>query len=81
VATEKQANKAREVHSDALAERGAHAVGIASGRPYGKRGFVVVAYVNAGEAHDIPDKVTTKTGDGEISVAVVKKVAERFQPE
>ena len=81
MATEEEANRARELHADALVKHGAHAVGVASGRPYGKRGFVVVAYVSPGHPHDLPETVTSKIGKSEVDVAVVKKIAERFAPE
>jgi len=81
VANEEQANKARDAHSDLLANRGAHAIGVESGRAYGKQGFVVVAHVGDKTKSDIPDSLTVKHKGDTLKVPVVVKSSERFRPE
>jgi hypothetical protein len=77
VATEEQANKARNKYAQALVKGGAHAIGVDKG----KSGFVVVAHVAPNQAHDVPDKLSYKAGKETVEVPVVKKVTERFRPE
>jgi hypothetical protein len=77
VATEEQANKARNKHADALVKGGAHAVGIDKKGA----GFVVVAHVAPNEKHDVPDTLSYRAGKKMIEVPVVKKLTERFEPE
>jgi hypothetical protein len=81
VATEEQANKARDMHSDLLVERGAHAIGVESGRSHGKSGFVVVAHVAPDETHDIPSTLTARIAGKTVEVPVVTKQSGRFRPE
>ena len=77
MATEEQANKARNKYSDTLVKRGAHAIGVDKG----KTGYVVVAHVAPDEKHDVPDKLSFKAGNEVVEVPVVKKLTERFRPE
>lgn len=81
MATEEEANHARELHSDLLAKRGAHAVGVAEGRDYGKPGFVLVAYVDPRGDHDIPKSIETKRAGKSFQIDVVTKPSEPFQQE
>lgn len=81
MASEKQANKARELHSNLLAKRGAHAIGVTDGRPYGKRGFVVVAHVAPHTSHKIPDKLKGDLDGKPFEVDVVTKASDPFVPE
>lgn len=81
MATEAQADKARKVHSDLLVQRGAHGIEVASGRDYGKSGFVVVAHVAPSEKHDIPSSLTTKLAGKTFDVPVVTKRTQRFRPD
>ncbi len=77
MATEEQANKARNKYSDALVKGGAHAVGVDKKGS----GFVVVAHVAPNEKHDVPDRVSVKAGKETVEVPVITKLTERFQPE
>jgi len=81
VATRKQADLARELHSDQLAKDGAHAIEVAKGAEYGKTGFVVVAHVAPGEKHALPSRLTAKVSGQLFSVDVVAKVSDQFEPE
>jgi hypothetical protein len=81
MASEKQANKARELHSDFLVKRGAHAIGVADGQAYGKQGFVVVAHVDPATKAKIPDKLKGELDGKPFEVDVVTKKSEPFAPE
>jgi hypothetical protein len=81
MASEKQANKARELHSDLLVKQGAHAIGVAQGQQYGRRGFVVVAHVAPGKSHKIPEKLKGDLDGKPFEVDVVTEVTEPFRPE
>ena len=81
MASEKQANKARELYSDLLVKRGAHAIGIADGQPYGKSGFVVVAYVAPHTKPKIPNKLKGVLDGKPFEVDVVTEVTDPFAPE
>jgi hypothetical protein len=77
VATEDEANKARDRYSDKLVKAGAHAIGIDKR----KSGYVVVAHVAPDEQHAVPEKLSLKVGKNTVEVPVVTKRTERFQPE
>ena len=81
MASEKQANKARELHSDLLVKQGAHAIGVAQGRQYGKRGFVVVAHVAPGTGRKMPEKLKGSLHGKPFEVDVVTEASEPFRPE
>jgi hypothetical protein len=81
MASEKQANKARELYSDLLVKRGAHAIGVADGQPYGKCGFVVVVHVAPHTSPKIPDKLKCDLDGKSFEVDVVTEITEPFAPE
>jgi hypothetical protein len=75
MASEKQANKARDLYSDLLVKCGAHAIGVTDGQPYGKHGFVVVAHVAPHTSHKIPKKLKGELDGKPFEVDVVTKVS------
>jgi len=79
VATRAQADKARAAHAETLARKGAHAVGVEDGKSFGKRGFVVVAYVEPEKKVNLP--ATVKSDADEIEVPLVVERAEMFKAE
>jgi hypothetical protein len=81
MASEKQAKKAREIHSDLLVKHGAHAIGVAKGQQYGKPGFVVVAHVTPGTSKRMPDKLKGHLDGKPFEVDVVTEASEPFRPE
>ena len=81
MATEKQANVAREAVSDQLFELGAHAVAVdvvSKGKP---DAFAVIAYVPAGHKAALPKDFTIQRGKQLINVPIVVKRSEPFKPE
>jgi hypothetical protein len=81
MASEKQANKARELYSDLLVKLGAHAIGVVDGQPYGKSGFVIVVYVATHTRPKIPNKLKGDLDGKPFEVDVVTEVTEPFAPE
>lgn len=79
MATRAQANRARTAHADALAKKGAHAVGVEDGKSFGKPGFVVVAYVEPGKEVDLPATIGSEAKDVEVPLVVER--AEMFKAE
>jgi hypothetical protein len=79
VATRAQADKARAAHADALARKGAHAVGVEDGAAFGKDGFVVVAYVAPGKRVALPATIAASATAAEVPLVVER--AEMFKPE
>jgi hypothetical protein len=45
MATEQEAEQARDQHAETLIRCGAHAIGVDRGDPYGEPGYVVICYV------------------------------------
>ena len=76
MATLEQANEARREHADALANLGAHAVGVEPGKAYGHKGHVVIAYVEPGKAASMPKSLAVGATGAEVPLVVEK--AERF---
>lgn len=78
MASEEQANKAREQSGRDLLRRGAHALGVEN---RGKRGWVVVAHVAPDTKADLPSKVTVASQKGDVDVPLVSITSEPFKPE
>lgn len=78
MASEEQANKARELNSRDLMRRGAHAIGV---EKRGKGGWVVVAHVAPDVKANLPSTVTASSPAGEIEVPLVSVTSEPFKPE
>lgn len=82
MATEKEANKAREQHSDLLQSLGVHSIGVdlVGKKSAGK--FAVIAYVDKQKhTKELPSELTILSGKKEIKVPVVPHVADQFKPE
>lgn len=81
MATERQANKARDLHADFLVRHGAHAISVEPGDAHGKSGFVVVAHVAAAGKHSIPRTLSGKLAGKTFEVPVIARETEKFRPE
>jgi hypothetical protein len=81
MATEDDANKARQQHGRDLMKRGVHAIGVEQGERHGKRGWVVVAQVEPSAKVDLPSSLSCSTKDGEVEVPLVIKRSEPYAPE
>jgi hypothetical protein len=80
MATEKEANLAREKHSDALRNLGAHAIAVDQVQRKGEKTFAVVAFFDE-KPEKVPQKLTVKTGKKTLEVPLVARVSEKFKPE
>jgi hypothetical protein len=81
MASEDEANKARERHRRDLLAKGAHAVGVEPGSRHGKRGWVLVAHVPPNARIELPSSLSCRTSKGEVDVPLVVAHGEPFAPE
>jgi len=81
MATEDDANKARQQHGRDLMKRGVHAIGVEEGRRHGRQGWVVVAHVAPQAKVDLPASLSSATKEGEVEVPLVVTRSEPFAPE
>lgn len=80
MATEKQANLAREQHSKVLRNLGAHAIAIDEIKRQGKKTFGVIAFFERKPAK-IPQTLEVKSGNRTLEVPLVARVSERYKLE
>lgn len=80
MASEHQANTARDLFSRELVKKGAHAIGVEAGKGHGHSGFVVVAYVPPTHAGKFPTKLVLPTEHGGSEVPLITQSAESFTP-
>jgi hypothetical protein len=80
MATEEEANLAREQHSDYLSDLGAHGITIDEVKEKGAKSFAVVAFFEQ-KPEDVPDKLKVRRGKKTLEVPLVARVAERFKAE
>jgi len=80
MATEKEANKAREQHSDMLESYGVHSIGIDEIGKKGSKNFGIIAFL---EKHNkkLPAEVIIKSGNKKVTVPVVPQLSGKFKPE
>jgi hypothetical protein len=80
MATEKEASKAREVHSDFLRELGAHAIAVDLLKRGGKS-FGVVAVVEKEPSEPVPDSLEIKSGKKTVEVPLTLLVSPKARLE
>ena len=78
MATEKQANKARDEHAQMLKDMGAHAITIGEIDSDGKNSFAVIAMLDK-EVAELPKSLEIKVGKKAYSVPLVGKVTSKFK--
>jgi hypothetical protein len=82
MATQKEANLARDQHADRLAQMGAHSIGVDKFVHGGKKTYGVVAYIQDHKiAGGFPSQIAVKTGGKQLMVPLQTKVAGTFKPE
>ena len=81
MASEKEANAAREEHSDYLRQLGAHAIAVDEVRRGGEKTFAVIAYCEEEPSGPVPKRLEVKRGRRTAEVPLVVKKMERFKPE
>lgn len=80
MASEQQANRAREQHSDSLRELGAHAIAVDEINRGGRKTFAVVAFFEE-KPGKIPTALEIRSGGRALEIPLVARVTERFRPE
>lgn len=80
MASEKEADLAREQHSDFLADLGAHGITIDEVKRKGEKSFAVVALFEE-KPEEFPETLTVQSGKKTLEVPVVVRVQEKFRPE
>ena len=77
---EKEANLARDQHSDYLRKLGAHAIAVDEVKRKGETDFAVVAYFEE-KPDDVPPTLEVKAGKKTLAVPLIARVQEKFRPE
>lgn len=80
MATEREANLAREQHSDFLRKMGAHAIAVDEVKRKGSEAFAVIAFFEK-KPEDTPETLEVKKGKGKVQVPLVVRIEEKFKPE
>lgn len=80
MASEKEADLAREQHSNFLRDLGAHGVTVDEIKRKGEKSFAVVALFDT-EPEQMPDALEIKRGNKTLTVPLVARVMEKFRPE
>jgi hypothetical protein len=80
MASEEEANLAREQHGDYLSDLGAHGITIDEIQQKGEQSFAVVAMFEQ-KPKDVPDTLKVKRGKRTLEVPLVTRIAEKFKAE
>lgn len=80
MATEKEANKAREQHAALLESLGVHAIGVDEIGKKGLKNFGVIAFVEKPNKK-LPTELKILSGKKEIKVPLVAQISNEFQAE
>ena len=80
MASEKEADLAREQHSDFLRDLGAHGITIDEVKRKGETTFAVVALFEK-KPGEVPDTLKIQRGKKTLEVPLLARVTEKFKPE
>ena len=80
MASEREAQLAREKHADFLRDLGAHAISVDEVRRKGEKTFAVVAFFEA-RPKGLPSELELERGGRTVRVPLAARVLERFKPE
>lgn len=80
MATLKNAERARDLHSERLRSMGAHAIAVEPVRRRHKRTFAVIAYFERKPA-SVPKVIAIRAGTKVVDVELVAKTSPPFRPE
>lgn len=81
MASEKAANRARELFFDKLFSKGAHGLAVDIARVDGAETFALIAMVAPGKKKPMPASVSYKSGNKTVTVPIVVRNVEPFKPE
>ena len=79
MANEREANLAREQHSDLLRKLGAHSISVETSQ--GEKGFTVIAFFDKKPPKDIPETLEVKSGGKTVEVPLAAEVMKMPTPE
>jgi hypothetical protein len=74
MATEKEANKAREEHSDYLTALGAHAILVDQIKRGGSKTFAVIAFCEREPAKPVPAELEIKSGGKKKKIPLAVRI-------
>ena len=80
MATQKEANKAREQHHKLLISKGVHSIGIDVIGKKGSKNFGVIAMIEK-KTDDLPEVLTITTGKKKVEVPLITQVHKKFKAE
>jgi len=80
MASEREANLAREQYSDFLRGLGAHAIAVDAVKRKGEQTFAVIAFFTK-KPDEVPGTLKVKSGKTRLEVPLVARVMEKFKPE
>ncbi|MGH9873644.1 MAG: hypothetical protein ACRD9S_14440 [Pyrinomonadaceae bacterium] len=80
MASEKEADLAREQHSDFLFDLGAHGITVNEVKHKGEKSFAVVAFFEE-KPEEVPDTLKVQSGKKTLEVPLVARVVEKFKAE
>ncbi|HYV94026.1 MAG TPA: hypothetical protein VE978_19775 [Chitinophagales bacterium] len=78
--SEKDANLAREQHSEKLQKQGAHAIAVDEINHKGEKTFGVIAFAEK-QLQNMPEYLTIKKGKKTLNVPLKVQIAEKFKAE
>jgi hypothetical protein len=81
LASEKEANTAREQYSDFLRGLGAHSIGVDKLKGQKKTGFAVIAFFERQPSQTVPATLEIKSGQSTIPVPLTVEIMKRPSPE
>lgn len=81
MASEKEANLARQQHSDFLRRLGAHSIGVDKLKGKGETGFAVIAFFERQPSKTVPQTLDIKSGQSTLAVPLVVEIMKRPSPE
>ncbi|HWT01007.1 MAG TPA: hypothetical protein VN256_12235 [Pyrinomonadaceae bacterium] len=81
MASEKEANRARDEHSDFLRRLGAHSIAVYEIKQGREKNFAVVAYFSREPAVPIPETLEVASGRRKLSVPLVAQIMKMPSPE
>lgn len=81
MASEREANRARDEHSDFLRRLGAHSVAVYEIEARGHKGFAVIAFFARKPEGPLPESLEITSGKRKLAVPLVAQVMKPPAPE
>lgn len=81
MASEKEANRARDEHSEYLRRLGAHSIAVYKIKGRGEKSFAVIAYFARKPAGPIPQTLEVTSGKRKLAVPLVAQIMKMPSPE